>query len=83
MTVEDKDCGNLLDGLTIMEYRVVAWTPSPEPEALATSVALALRVEFRSGQVADLVMRLKNPGAVDTMIESLQKMKRYVWPHAS
>jgi hypothetical protein len=81
MAVEHEGAGDLLDGMTFVEYRVCAWSPSPEPEALPVAVALALRLQLRDGRQIDQVLRLKNPGAVDKMIRALEEMKRSVWPH--
>lgn len=73
-----------LHGLAINHYAVGSWCPTPDGTGPATAVALTLTVVglVREHRV-DLVMRLKNPAAVDTMIQSLLRHKRDVWPDAS
>jgi hypothetical protein len=71
----------LLHGLRINSYTVGDWSPSSDGPASA--VGLSLNVSLGDGDVdmtCDLVMRLKTPDAVDTMIQSLLRHKRSVWP---
>lgn len=67
-----------LVGLSINSYTVGSWCPTNDGSGPATAVALSLQVE----QLGDVVFRLKTPGAVDILVQSLLRHKRDVWPDA-
>jgi hypothetical protein len=68
-------------GPHVLSYTVASWCASDD--APATAVALALKVEWRGDMPPiDLVLRLKTPAAVDTLIQCLLRHKRHVWPEA-
>lgn len=73
---------NPLLGLRLESYTIGDWCPSQDGSGPATAVALALRVAGGQLDGADLVLRLKTPEAVDTMVQSLLRHKRSVWPDA-
>lgn len=66
-------------GFTIESYEVGSWCPTSDGSGPASAVGLSLNVKG----LPVLVMRLKTPGAVDRMIQSLLRHKRDVWPEAS
>lgn len=70
----------VLHGLTLKDYTVGSWCPTPDGTGPPTAVGLTLRVELSGGTDMDLTMRLKTPEAVDGMIQSLLRHKRDVWP---
>lgn len=69
-------------GLRLESYTVGDWCPTQDGTGPATAVGLSLRVAGGSLDGADLVLRLKTPEAVDTLIQSLLRHKRSVWPDA-
>lgn len=71
-----------LTGLSIESYTVGSWCPTSDGTGPATAVALSLKVVGLTSVPCNLVMRLKSPQAVDTMIQSLLRHKRDVWPEA-
>lgn len=72
-----------LEGLRIHGYTVGDWCPTPDGTGPAEAVGLSLDVELRPGLRCDMVMRLKTPQAVDSLIQSLLRHKRSVWPDAT
>lgn len=72
----------VLHGLAIESYTVGSWCPTSDGTVPATAVALSLHVVGQAEGTADLVMRLKTPAAVDTLIQALLRHKRDVWPEA-
>lgn len=69
-----------LHGLTLNSYAVGSWCASPDGTGKATAVGLSLEVQWNGEQTFDLVLRLKSPAAVDTLIQQLLRHKRDVWP---
>ncbi len=70
-----------LTGLCINSYTVGDWCPTPDGTGPAEAVGLSLNLTL-GDLTFDVVMRLKTPAAVDTMIQSLLRHKRSVWPNA-
>lgn len=71
-----------LEGLRINSYTVGDWCPTPDGSGPAEAVALSLDINLKPDLRCDLVLRLKSPEAVDTLIQSLLRHKRSVWPEA-
>jgi len=65
-----------LAGLKCLGYSVGSWCPTPDGTGPATAVA----IEFEIEGVPPLIVRLKSPNAVDTLIQTLLRHKRDVWP---
>jgi hypothetical protein len=70
-----------LVGPEIAGYTVADWCPDQEAKVPPEAVALILEMRL-GGDAVDIVMRLKSPQAVDTMIQALLRHKRSVWPDA-
>lgn len=70
-------------GLSLESYTIGDWHPTQDGSGPAAAVALSLRVKS-SGPLdgADMVLRLRTPQAVDTMIQALLRHKRSVWPES-
>ena len=66
--------------LRIEDYRVGSWCPTPDGSGPAEAVALHLRCLFSDGTRIEFALRLKTPGAVDTLIASLERHRNDVWP---
>lgn len=66
-------------GITVTEYIVGDWCPTPDGSGPAEAVSIQLMTD-----VPDLsfFMRLKSPAAVEEMIIALERHKRSVWPDA-
>ena len=71
-----------LRGLSIVSYSVGSWCPTQDGSGPTTAVALSLEIDGLASVPVTMVMRLKTPTAVDTMIQSLLRHKRDVWPDA-
>lgn len=69
-----------LKGITIEEYTVASWCPTPDGTGPATAVAIDLRIRWNPSTVVSAIMRLKTRRAVDDMIAALQKHRDDVWP---
>lgn len=72
-----------LEGMKIHSYTVGDWCPDQHAIEPPEAVALSLDIQFNDRIRCDVVMRLKTPQAVDTLIQSLLRHKRSVWPEAS
>jgi hypothetical protein len=73
---------NLDEGRRVMEitsYTVASWTPERDGKGKAEAVMLAFEI---NGIPFDFAVRLKNPAAVDELVEALQRSKFDVWPDA-
>lgn len=71
-----------LFGVSINSYSVGSWCPTTDGTGPAEAVAIELDTHI-NGQNIPMIMRLKSPQAVDTMIQALLRHKRDVWPDAS
>lgn len=69
-------------GVTLTSYTVGSWCPTPDGSGPAVAVALELATEL-NGQPMSFFLRLHTPESVDTMIQSLLRHKRDVFPEAS
>lgn len=65
----------VIEGPRLRSYTVGDWYEKGK----AAGVALAIDVEGIPGEI---VLRMRTPAAVDTMIQCLLRHKRHVWPHA-
>ena len=63
----------------IVEYGVADWCPARDGKGPAEAVALHLKINLE-GILFEIVMRLKTPTAVDTMIAALERHRNSVWP---
>lgn len=68
-----------LKGPNVRSYTVGSWCQTPDGSGPATAVAISIELE---GFDCEMVLRLKTPEAVDTMIQSLLRHKRDVWPES-
>lgn len=64
-------------GITITEYTVGSWCPTPDGSGPAEAVAIQLMTEMDG---VSFFMRLKSPAAVDELIAALRRHKDDVWP---
>jgi len=69
--------GKSMIGPQIVGYTVGSWCESQDGSGKPIAVAVSIETQF-----GDIVLRLKSPGAVDVMIQSLLRHKRDVWPEA-
>ena len=70
--------GNL-HGITVTEYVVGSWCPTPDGSGPAEAVAIEIKTNIPE---VTFFMRLKTPAAVDEMIQALLRHKRDVWTDA-
>ena len=66
-------------GLSVTEYTVGSWCPTPDGSGPAEAVAIQIMTNMPD---VSFFMRLKSPAAVDEMIASLERHRRDVWPDA-
>lgn len=74
-----------LYGPKVEGYTVASWCPTPDASGPPTAVALVIETEafeIPAGTKYDIVLRLKTPQAADTLIQSVLRHKRQVWPDA-
>jgi hypothetical protein len=64
-------------GITVTEYIVGSWCPTPDGSGPAEAVALQLMTDRKD---VSFFMRLKTPAAVDELCAALQRHKHDVWP---
>ena len=64
-------------GITVTEYHVGSWCPTPDGSGPAEAVAVQLMTNQPG---ISFFMRLKSPAAVDEFIAALQRHKVDVWP---
>ena len=67
--------------MSIKHYTVASWCPARDGKGPATAVALHLTLDL-DGDEFEIVMRLKTPDAVDTMIAALERHRNDVWPNS-
>lgn len=70
-----------LSGFKLTGYTVGSWSDTPEEEPTAVGLSLHVDIDATPAPV-DFVLRLKTPASVDTLIQSLLRHKRNVWPDA-
>lgn len=68
-------------GLTVEEVTVGSWTSDAEGEAKPTAVCIELKLA--ANVLPPMYFRMHSPEVVDTMIQSLLRHKRQVWPESS
>lgn len=66
----------MLLGPMVEGYSVGAWCPTQDGSGKPEAVAIS----FNVARIGDIVLRLKNPRAVDEMIRLLEEYKKEVWP---
>lgn len=69
-----------LVGVTLESYTIGSWCSSNDGSGTPEAVVLSLQMKEFSGEI---MLRLKTPSAVDTMIQALLRHKRDVWPEST
>lgn len=64
-------------GITVTEYTVGDWCPTPDGSGPAEAVAIQLMTEVPE---MSFFFRLRSPAAVDEMIAALIRHRDSVWP---
>lgn len=71
-----------LMGFRVNAFTVGDWCPTPDGSGPAQAVAVSLNVQIEADVDAEFVWKLRTPADVDTLIQSLLRHKRSVWPDA-
>ena len=70
-----------LFGVTVTEYTVGSWCPTPDGSGPAEAVSMQFMTDVNlKSTMLSFFLRLKSPAAVDEMIAALVRHRDDVWP---